>query len=77
MATIYLYVLITLTDYNGTNVYKEECGMILLGIVILTISVNIIKVIVQVSMLAYQKVKRSIKLRTYKNKTIKIQSEKK
>jgi hypothetical protein len=46
MATIYLYTLLTLTDYNGPNSLKAECGVFLLGIVLFTIAVNILKVLI-------------------------------
>lgn len=44
MASLYLYVLYTLTDFMGRNEVKEDCGLFLLMLVLFTILVNILKV---------------------------------
>lgn len=61
MATCYLYTLITVTDFMGRNAVKEECGLILLGIVLFTISANILKVLIQVIIMAVEKVSKDLR----------------
>lgn len=51
MTSLYLYTLYTLTDFMGRNEVKEECGMFLLMVVVITITVNIGKVLVQACMM--------------------------
>jgi hypothetical protein len=40
MVFLYLLVLITLTDYNSVNPYREICGLLLLGVVSFSILAN-------------------------------------
>lgn len=72
MATCYLYTLFTVTDFMGRNVVKEECGLILLGIVLFTISVNILKVVIQVIMMAVNKVRSDLRKKKQLNAVISI-----
>ncbi|TNV86418.1 hypothetical protein FGO68_gene17688 [Halteria grandinella] len=51
MASLYLYGLFTLTDSMGRNLVKEECGVIMLMLVVYTIIANILKVLYQLSSL--------------------------
>ncbi|TNV86287.1 hypothetical protein FGO68_gene17282 [Halteria grandinella] len=51
MASLYLYGLFTLTDSMGRNLVKEECGLAMLLLVLFTISVNLLKVLIQMSLL--------------------------
>ncbi|TNV86189.1 hypothetical protein FGO68_gene6733 [Halteria grandinella] len=58
MASNYLYVLFTLTDLMGRNQLKEECGFAMVIIVAFTISVNILKVLIQASQSLFQGFRR-------------------
>ena len=42
MVTLYLYLLVSLTDYNGENPLREQCGVVLLGVVLSAIGVNLL-----------------------------------
>lgn len=47
MVSLFLYVIITLTEYNQkVNPLKHECGMALVAIIVLTFSVNVMKAVV-------------------------------
>ena len=43
MVSTYLYVLISLTDYNDDSDLFNSCGIVLLSIVMITFGVNFIK----------------------------------
>jgi hypothetical protein len=43
MVSAYLYVLISLTDYNDESDLFDSCGIVLLTIVMITFGVNFIK----------------------------------
>jgi hypothetical protein len=43
MVSVYLYVLISLTDYNDDADLFENCGIALLAIVLISFAVNFLK----------------------------------
>ena len=43
MVSFYLYTLLHLTDFFGDNNYREEAGYVLVGIIFVSVSVNLIK----------------------------------
>ncbi len=43
MVSIYLYVLISLTDYNDNEDLFENCGIALLSIVMISFVINFLK----------------------------------
>lgn len=45
---MYLYILITLTDYNAVNNEKELCGILLSTIVIVSFGANLFKILFKV-----------------------------
>jgi len=45
MVSLYLYTLIHLTDFFGDNNYREEGGYVLVGIIMVSVIVNIMKFI--------------------------------
>ena len=48
MVTLYLYILVSLTDYNAVNMFKEECGILLSTVVLLSFGVNFFKILFKV-----------------------------
>lgn len=40
--SLYLYVLLILTDWWGTNVFRDECGWILVGLIIASLIANLL-----------------------------------
>lgn len=60
MVTLYLYTLISLTDYNSVNNWKEECGILLSTIVILSFMANFFKILGKVGHRMYLRVKGKI-----------------
>lgn len=57
MVSFYLYTLFTLSDYNGINPVREECGIFLLAIVITSFAFNFFKMLVTVGKALYVKFK--------------------
>jgi hypothetical protein len=49
MVSLYLYTLINLTDFFGENKYREESGYVLVGIIFLSVLVNILKFVSLIS----------------------------
>ena len=50
MVSLYLYLIITLTDYNQkVNPLKQECGLALVAVIVLTFVVNLTKAGVLIS----------------------------
>jgi hypothetical protein len=43
MVSLYLYTLLHLTDFFGNNIYRQESGYVLVGIIFVSVSVNLIK----------------------------------
>jgi hypothetical protein len=43
MVSLYLYTLMHLTDFFGDNYYREVSGYILVGIIFVSVAVNLIK----------------------------------
>jgi hypothetical protein len=43
MVSLYLYTLLHLTDFFGDNHYREEAGYVLVGIIFVSVAVNLIK----------------------------------
>jgi hypothetical protein len=43
MVSLYLYTLMHLTDFFGDNNYREEAGYVLVGIIFVSVAVNLIK----------------------------------
>ena len=43
MVSLYLYTLMHLTDFFGDNYYREDAGYILVGIIFVSVAVNLIK----------------------------------
>jgi hypothetical protein len=43
MVSLYLYTLLHLTDFFGNNIYRQEGGYVLVGIIFVSVSVNLIK----------------------------------
>jgi len=43
MVSLYLYTLLHLTDFFGNNNYREEGGYVLVGIIFVSVTVNLIK----------------------------------
>jgi hypothetical protein len=43
MVSLYLYTLMHLTDFFGDNKYREEGGYVLVGIIFVSVAVNLIK----------------------------------
>ena len=46
MVSTYLYVLISLTDYNDDSDFFDGCGIALLTVVMITFGVNFIKFLI-------------------------------
>jgi Kef-type K+ transport system membrane component KefB len=57
MVTIYLYVLISLTDYNDDADLFDNCGIALLTIVLIAFAVNFIKFLYFLLQDAYKRLK--------------------
>ena len=57
MVSIYLYVLISLTDYNDDADLFDNCGIALLTIVMIAFSVNFIKFLLFTLRDLYRKLK--------------------
>ena len=45
MVSVYLYLMMSLTDFHGENPLRSEIGYVLLYLVIFTVLVNFIKAI--------------------------------
>ncbi len=43
MVSLYLYTLIHLTDFFGDNDYREDAGYVLVGIIFVSVAVNLMK----------------------------------
>ena len=43
MVSLYLYTVLHLTDFFGENHYREEVGEVLVGIIFVSVAVNLIK----------------------------------
>jgi hypothetical protein len=48
MVSAYLYTLIILTDFFENNNFREEAGFVLVGIIFLSVLVNLVKFVVLV-----------------------------
>jgi hypothetical protein len=59
MVSLYLYTLLHLTDFFGENNYREEGGYVLVGIIFISVAVNVIKFLI----LIIKEVKFQCKLR--------------
>jgi hypothetical protein len=49
MVSLYLYVLITLTDYWGENNFREQAGTGLVAVVLFSVFVNLAKLVYNVT----------------------------
>ncbi len=58
MVTVYLYVLISLTDYNDDADLFENCGIALLSVVLFSFAVNFIKFLYFILREIYRKIKK-------------------
>ncbi|TNV86143.1 hypothetical protein FGO68_gene16416 [Halteria grandinella] len=72
MASVYLYGQYTLSESMGRNEVKEEIGAVLLGMVIFTISVNVVKVLVQSMMMINWRKLKSVCFKKSQDKVIKL-----
>ena len=43
MVSLYLYTLMHLTDFFGDNYYREDAGYVLVGIIFVSVAVNMMK----------------------------------
>ena len=69
MISIYLYLLICLTDFHGDSSLRENIGFALLLIVLLTVGINFVKVVfVNMHLLKFEKC-RSSKAQKYATNT--------
>lgn len=57
MVSAYLYVLMCLTDFQGENHLREELGLVLIGILFLTVLGNLILAFIDIVKLLRQKCK--------------------
>ena len=70
MVSAYLYVLISLTDYNDESDLFDSCGIVLLTILMITLGVNFIKFLFTAIRDLYSKLKQKFckkKLKKYQN----------
>lgn len=58
MTSVYLYILMMLTDFNADSPLRETFGLMLLGTVLFTFFVNIVKVLSQICKEIYLKIRR-------------------
>jgi Kef-type K+ transport system membrane component KefB len=58
MVTVYLYVLISLTDYNDDADLFENCGIALLTVVLFSFAINFIKFLYFIVREIYLKIKK-------------------
>ncbi len=61
MVSLYLYAMINLTDFFGVNRHREKTGYVLVGIILMSVFVNIIKFLTLVSREIIFKFKRWIR----------------
>jgi len=54
--TIYLYILMLLTDFTGENNFREQYGQALVGLVCSGVLANLVKFIIQVIILLKKKI---------------------
>ncbi|TNV86282.1 hypothetical protein FGO68_gene3639 [Halteria grandinella] len=72
MSSLYIYSLITFTEYNGENPLRDLCSMGLLGIVGATFAVNIGKFLIQTGKIVINKVNAWYKARNAKFRVVKL-----
>jgi hypothetical protein len=59
MVSFYLYTLMHLTDFFGENNHREEAGYVLVGVISLSVAVNLIKFFTLIG----REIRRQIRLR--------------
>ena len=59
MVSVYLITTISLTNFQGDNPIQSECGMALVGIVLFTLTINLVKFLI----LSLAKTFRVVKLK--------------
>lgn len=68
MVSLYLYILLALTDYNPS--FNDELGIALLVVVLTSFFVNLIKLVYMTGVLAWRKIVPIVKHKYKKFKTI-------
>ena len=46
MVQFYIYLMIALTEYNGSNPFRSELGLGLVAIILISLAVNILKFLI-------------------------------
>lgn len=69
ITSVYLYMMMTLTDYNMDSPFRDTFGLLLLGTMLFTFFANIAKVLYQVSL---ETIKKVNKCKNKKNLVVKL-----
>jgi hypothetical protein len=60
MVQIYIYLMIALTEYNGTNPFRSEFGLGLVAIILISLTVNIVKFLISLGSALFKKCRKFI-----------------
>ena len=60
MVQVYIYLMIALTEYNGSNPFRSEFGLGLVAIILISFTVNIVKFLISLGSALIKKCKEYI-----------------
>jgi hypothetical protein len=57
MVQVYIYLMIALTEYNGSNPFRSELGLSLVSVILISLTVNIVKFLISLGSALFKKCK--------------------